>query len=108
MFRFRIGVRAFSTGKVVPSAEAVSRLRSVAQRIALAVHRASTGGFAHPSTRVFRVVQALKRAGLKDGQTLTVGGFGLCGIPMACIRGRRCLLFAVRDLAHPHTLPDGV
>lgn len=29
--------------------------------------------------------EALQRAGLKDGQTLVVGGFGLCGIPMACI-----------------------
>jgi len=29
--------------------------------------------------------EAMKRAGLKDGQTVLVGGFGLCGIPMACI-----------------------
>jgi 3-oxoacid CoA-transferase len=32
---------------------------------------------------------ALKAAGLSDGQTLLVGGFGLCGIPMACIEGVR-------------------
>jgi 3-oxoacid CoA-transferase len=35
--------------------------------------------------------EALARAGLKDGQTLLVGGFGLCGIPMATIR-------AIQDL----------
>lgn len=29
---------------------------------------------------------ALEKAGLKDGQTVLVGGFGLCGIPMACIQ----------------------
>jgi hypothetical protein len=34
--------------------------------------------------------EALKRAGLRDSQTLLVGGFGLCGIPMA-------LITAVRD-----------
>eukprot|EP01083_Nonionella_stella_P065069 170202_1 len=30
--------------------------------------------------------EALKIAGLKDGQTLLVGGFGLCGIPMGLIK----------------------
>lgn len=30
--------------------------------------------------------EALIKAGLTDNQTLLVGGFGLCGIPMACIK----------------------
>lgn len=30
--------------------------------------------------------EALSKAGLKNGDTLCVGGFGLCGIPMACIQ----------------------
>jgi len=30
--------------------------------------------------------EAVARANVKDGDTLLVGGFGLCGIPMACIK----------------------
>jgi hypothetical protein len=38
------------------------------------------------SAKIFPTAEAaLKAAGLKDGQTLVVGGFGLCGIPMASI-----------------------
>ncbi len=35
-------------------------------------------------------VEALNRAGLRDGMTIMAGGFGLCGIP-------ECLITAVRD-----------
>lgn len=38
------------------------------------------------SDKVYSSAQeALKAGGLKDGDYLLVGGFGLCGVPMACI-----------------------
>jgi len=52
----------------------------------------------HPVSRTFQMqaasiskvcdsaAEAVERAGVKDGDTLLVGGFGLCGIPMACIK----------------------
>jgi len=39
---------------------------------------------------------ALRASGLQDGQTLLVGGFGLCGIPMACIEAVKAS--GVKDL----------
>ncbi len=41
-------------------------------------------------------VEALERAGLRDGATVLAGGFGLCGIPENCIAAIRAL--GVKDL----------
>jgi 3-oxoacid CoA-transferase subunit A len=40
---------------------------------------------------VANAAEALQRAGLKDGATILMGGFGLCGIP-------ECLIAATREL----------
>ena len=42
------------------------------------------------------VHEALKKSGLRDSDKVLVGGFGLCGIPMALIRGIQEL--GVKDL----------
>jgi acyl CoA:acetate/3-ketoacid CoA transferase alpha subunit len=40
------------------------------------------------STKIFpSASSALQKAGIKNGDTLLVGGFGLCGIPQASIEG---------------------
>jgi len=41
-------------------------------------------------------IEALRRAGVRDGMTIMVGGFGLCGIPENLIAGLREL--GVKDL----------
>lgn len=49
------------------------------------------------SAKVFSSASAaLSAAGLRDGQTLVVGGFGLCGIPMASIEAVKAA--GVKDL----------
>jgi citrate lyase alpha subunit len=46
------------------------------------VHKSSLN-----STKVYSSAsEALNSSGLSDGSTLLVGGFGLCGIPMALIQ----------------------
>jgi len=46
--------------------------------------------------RVANAVEAIERAGISDGATLMVGGFGLCGIPENLIAG--LVATGVRDL----------
>eukprot|EP00919_Chromeraceae_sp_WS-2016_P017715 GHVR01042118.1.p1 GENE.GHVR01042118.1~~GHVR01042118.1.p1 ORF type:complete len:518 (+),score=94.30 GHVR01042118.1:60-1613(+) len=61
-------------------------LRPAATSALLTQARAASGYFG-PNKIVSSPDEALKKAGLKDGSKLLVGGFGLCGIPMACIEG---------------------
>ncbi|MCL6624772.1 MAG: succinyl-CoA--3-ketoacid-CoA transferase, partial [Fimbriimonadales bacterium] len=45
---------------------------------------------------VANALEALRRAGVRDGMTIMAGGFGLCGIPENLIQGLREL--GVKDL----------
>jgi hypothetical protein len=70
-------VAARQTGHAVASCLAIPASRSFSS---------SSSPSSLTSSKVFSSpAAALAAGGLKDGQTLLVGGFGLCGIPMAAI-----------------------
>lgn len=81
---------ALSTSRLLFTSAVPSRVAlSLASKNALFLHR----GFASAksSSKVCTSKEeALKRANMKDGQTVVAGGFGICGVPMDTI-------FAIRD-----------
>ena len=62
-----------------------------------------------PSNKVYDTPkEALAASGLKDGMTLLVGGFGLCGVPQATIDAVRDskIKSQQRSTAPPHSHPS--
>jgi len=68
-----------------PAASGRCNSRAFSAAAATAAAAAPAAGSLQSKKIFSDAASALRASGLKDGQTLLVGGFGLCGIPMATI-----------------------